>query len=50
MEYTTVRNNIDTNGTLKFEKQEVTSGLLQSKEREQSGIKNVQIGEEQMKN
>ena len=39
MEYTTVRNNIDTNGTLKFEKQEVTSGLLQSKEREQSDIK-----------
>ena len=50
MEYTTVRNNIDTNGTLKFEKQEVTSGLLQSKEREQSDIKNVQIEEEQMKN
>ena len=49
MEYTTVRNNKDTNGILKSaEKQEVTSGLLESKEREQSDIKNVQIGEEQM--
>ena len=35
MEYTTVRNNKDTNGILKSEKQEVTSGLLESKEREQ---------------
>ena len=49
MEYTAVRNNKDTNGILKFEKQEVISGLLESKEREQSDIKNVQIGEEQMK-
>ena len=50
MEYTAVRNNKDTNGILKFEKQEVISGLLESKEREQSDIKNVQIGEEQMEN
>ena len=51
MEYTTVRNNKDTNGILKSaEKQEVTSGLLESKEREQSNIKNVQNGEEQMEN
>ena len=35
---------------MKFEKQEVTSGLLESKEREQSNIKNVQNGEEQMEN
>ena len=49
MEYTAVRNNKDTNGILKFEKQEVISGLLESKEREQSDIKNVQIGE-QMEN
>ena len=34
IEYTTVRNNKDTDGILKFEKQEVTSGLLESKERE----------------
>ena len=27
MEYTTVRNNKDTNGILKFEKQEITTGL-----------------------
>ena len=50
IEYTTVRNNKDTDGILKFEKQEVTSGLLESKEREQSNIKNVQNGEEQMEN
>ena len=50
MEYTTVRNNKDTNGILKFETQEVTSDLLESKEREQSDIKNVQNGEEQMEN
>ena len=29
MEYTAVRNNKDTDGILKFEKQEVTSGLLE---------------------
>ena len=34
MEHTTVRNNKDTDGILKFEKQEVASGLLESKERE----------------
>ena len=50
MKYTTVRNYKDTDGILKFEKQEVTSGLLESKEREQSNIKNVQNGEEQMEN
>ena len=50
MEYTTVRNNKATDGILKFEKQEVTSGLLESREREQSDIKNVQNGEEQMEN
>ena len=33
MEYTTVRNNKATDGILKFEKQEVTSGLLESRER-----------------
>ena len=38
MEYTTVTNNKDTNGILKLEKQEVTSDLLESKEREQSDI------------
>ena len=36
IEYTTVRNNKDTDGILKFEKQEVTSGLLESKERERT--------------
>ena len=50
MEYITVRNDKDTEGILKFEKQEVTSGLLESKEREQSDIKNVQNGEEQLEN
>ena len=50
MEYTTVRNNKDPDGILKFEKQEVTPGLLESKEREQSDIKNVQNGEEQLEN
>ena len=52
MEHTTVRNNKDTDGILKFEKQEVASGLLESKEREreQSDIKNVQNGEEQLQN
>ena len=35
---------------MKLEKQEVTSGLLESKKREQSDIKNVQNGEEQMEN
>ena len=50
MKYTAVRNYKDTLGILKFEKQEVTSGLLESKEREQSNIKNVQNGEEQMEN
>ena len=33
MEYTTVRNNKDTDVILKSEKQEVTSGLLESTER-----------------
>ena len=47
MEYTTVKNNKDTCGILKFEKQEATSDLL---EREQSDIKNTQNGEEQMEN
>ena len=50
MEYTTVRNNKDTDGILKFEKQEVTLGLLESKQREQSDIKNVQIGVEHLIN
>ena len=50
MEYTTVRNNKDNDGILKFEKQEVTPGLLESKEREQSDIKNVQNGEEKLEN
>ena len=50
MEYTAVRNNKDTDGILKFEKQEVTSGLLESQEREQSDIKNVPNGEEQLQN
>ena len=50
MEYITVRNDKDTEGILKFEKQEVTSGLLESKEREQSDIKNVQNGEEKLEN
>ena len=50
MKYTTVRNNKDTDGILKFEKQEVTSGLLESKEREQSNVKNLQNREEQMEN
>ena len=50
MKYTTVRNNKDTDGILKFEKQEVTSGLLESKEREQSNVKNLQNGEEKMEN
>ena len=50
MEYTTVRNNKDTDGILKFQKQEVTSGLLESKDREQSDIKNVQNGEKQLEN
>ena len=43
MEYTTVRNNKYTDGILKFQKQE-------SKEREQSDIKNVQNREERMEN
>ena len=47
MEYTTVKNNKDTCGILKFEKQEATSDLL---EREQSDIKNTQNREEQMEN
>ena len=50
MEYTTVRNNKDTNGILKFEKQEITTDLLESKEIEQSDIRNLQKGKEQMKN
>ena len=50
MEYTTVRNNKDTDGILKFEKQEVTPGQLESKQREQSDIKNVQNGAEQLVN
>ena len=33
-----------------MEKQEVTSGLLESKKREQSDIKSVQNGEGQMEN
>ena len=49
-EYTTVRNNKDTDGILKFEKQEVTPGQLESKQREQSDIKNVQNGAEQLVN
>ena len=47
MEYTSVRNNKNTNGILKFEKQEATSDLF---EREQSKIKNVQNREEQTEN
>ena len=43
MEYITVRNNKYTDGILKFQKQE-------SKEREQSDIKNVQNREERMEN
>ena len=50
MEYTTVRNNKDPDGILKFEKQEVTPGLLESKQRKQSDIKNVQNGAEQLVN
>ena len=50
MEYTTVRNNKETDGILKFEKQEVTPGLLESKQREQSDIKDVQNGAEQLVN
>ena len=50
MEYTTVRNNKYTDGILKFEKQEEVTGLLESKEREQSDIKNIQNREEQMEN
>ena len=50
MEYTTVRNNKDTNGILKFEKQEITTDLLESKEIEQSDIRNLQKGKEQMTN
>ena len=49
MEYSTVRNK-DTDGILKFEKQEVASGLLESKDREQSDIEDVQDGKEQMEN
>ena len=43
MEYTTVRNNKDTNGILKFEKQEVTSDLLESKEREHQTLKTYKM-------
>ena len=50
MEYTTVRNSKDTNGILKFEKQEITTDLLESKELEQSDIRNLQKGKEQMTN
>ena len=50
MEYITVRNNKDTDGILKSEKQEITSDLLESKDREQSDIKNVQNREELMEN
>ena len=50
MGYTAVRNNKDTDGILKFEKQEVTSDLLESKDREQSDTKNLQNREEQMEN
>ena len=39
MEYTAIRNNKDANGILKFEKQEVTSDLLESKEREHQTLK-----------
>ena len=49
MEYSTVRNK-DTDGILKFEKQEVASGLLENKDREQSDIEDVQDGKEQMEN
>ena len=41
MGYTAVRNNKDTDGILTFEKQEVTSDLLESKDREQPDIKNL---------
>ena len=47
MEYISLRNNKNTNGILKFEKQEATSDLF---EREQSNIKNVQNREEQIEN
>ena len=47
MEYTSVRNNKNTNGILKSEKQEATSDLF---EREESNIKNVQNREEQIEN
>ena len=50
MKHTTVTNNKDTNNIFKFETQEATSGPLESKEREQSNIKNVKNGEEQMEN
>ena len=45
MEHTSIRNIKDTNSILKFGKQEATSDLLDSKQREQSSIKNVQNGE-----
>ena len=46
MEHTRVRrnNNKGTNNISKFEKQEATLDPLESKEREQSHIKNVQNG------
>ena len=50
MDHTTIRNNKETNSTLKFEMQEATSDPLESKESEQSDIKKVQIGEEQVEN
>ena len=50
MDHTTIRNNKETNSTLKFEMQEATLDPLESKESEQSDIKKVQIGEEQVEN
>ena len=43
MEHTTVRNNKDTDGILKFEKQEVASGLLESKERERESNQTLKM-------
>ena len=45
MEHTIVRNNKDINNISKFKKQEATSDSL-----EQSDIKNIQNGEEQIEN
>ena len=50
MDYITVRNINKDTWYLEVWKAEVTSGLLESKEREQSDMKNVQHRGEQMEN